>query len=298
MEKINTKDKIETYKLMIDTRLNEIFTTKKDYSYIVIDSIRYSLLSGGKRFRPILFLSMINGYGLDESKHIDVASAIEMIHTYSLIHDDLPAMDNDELRRGKPTNHIKYGEDIAILAGDLLLNCAFETLFNYIEQNQSIESIAAAKVIANLSGYNGMISGQVLDCISEGKEISKDELNFIHKNKTSALITAPLISAAILSKVDSEEKNMVKELGYNLGMAFQIRDDILDVNGDSKILGKDTGKDEKAGKNTYPKYYGLEKSEYICKKHVEKAISIIENLSVENKEFFIDIARNLCTRKK
>lgn len=289
---------IKIYQEKIDKRLDELTSYKKTYSDIIIESCRYSLFSGGKRLRPFLFLSLLDGYSLKNEEYIDIACAIEMIHTYSLVHDDLPAMDNDELRRGKPTNHVKYGEDIAILAGDLLLNMSYEIMLDFILKYPTSESIFAVKSISYYAGYNGMISGQVLDVITEEKEISKEELKFIHKNKTSALIIASLLSAAILAKVTEKERNIVKDFGYNLGMAFQIRDDILDIMGDKKLLGKSIGKDEKEGKNTYPKYYGLDESEKLCKEYTTNAINNIEKLSIKNKKYFKEVSQLLLMRKK
>lgn len=286
------------YKEKIDKRLEELTDVKTEHINTLVQSMRYSLLSDGKRIRPFLFLSIIDLYGLNSDDYIDIACSIEMIHTYSLIHDDLPAMDDDDMRRGRPTNHIVYGDDIAILAGDALLNYSFEIMLNFIYKNPNISNIKAVKKIANLAGINGMIGGQFLDVSSENKNISTEELDFIHKNKTSALITAPILSAGIICEVSNDEERHLSSFGYNIGMAFQIRDDILDILGSEELIGKKIGKDIEHHKNTFPKYYGLEKSEKICEEYIEKALEDIEKLTTSNKDFLKHVAYYLLNRKK
>ncbi len=201
------------------------------------------------------------------------ACAMEMIHTYSLIHDDLPAMDNDDLRRGLPTNHIEFGEATAILAGDALLNKAFETVSRYGASAPG--AMRAIAVMADSSGTEGMIGGQIVDIESEGRDIDIERLQYIHLLKTGAIIRSSCVIGAIIGGADEEEISAVDSFASNLGVAFQIRDDILDVIGSEKSLGKPTGSDERSEKNTYVKLFGIEKSEEMVKEYSKKALDAL-----------------------
>ncbi len=223
------------------------------------------------------------------------AAALEMIHTYSLIHDDLPAMDNDDYRRGKLTNHKVFGEGMAILAGDALLNTAFETMIKGSIDNE-ILGIKAMKVIAEASGVNGMIGGQVVDLESEHKQISAEVLNYIHKNKTAKLIQASLQAGAILTGAENKQIELMEKAGYKLGIAFQIQDDILDVIGNEKELGKPINSDLKNEKVTFVTMYGLEKSKEIVKKYSQETCEIFEMLG-ENGHFLKKLSQYLIDRK-
>lgn len=253
-------------------------------------AMNYSVKAGGKRIRPVLMSSfhMMLG-GCSETLPYFMA-AIEMIHTYSLIHDDLPAMDNDMLRRGKPTTHAAFGEAMAILAGDGLLNLAFETAADSFPtareegDKQLLSACSALYCLAKKAGTSGMVSGQSVDVESEKKgiEITRERLDFIYENKTAALLEASMMIGAILAGADPDTVEAAEKIGHNIGLAFQIRDDILDVTGDEKILGKDVGSDEKNGKNTYVTFEGLEASENDVKRLTDEAIAELTALKEKN----------------
>jgi len=231
------------------------------YPETVYEAMRYSLLAGGKRLRPILCLATCELLGGVESMAMPTACALEMIHTMSLIHDDLPAMDNDDYRRGKLTNHKVYGEDVAILAGDALLTYAFEYVAT---QTQNVPAEYTLRVIANLSkavGAEGLVGGQIVDLASEGvTDISLDTLNYIHTHKTGALLRVSVTSGAILAGADEAQVAILSQYANHIGLAFQIIDDILDITATSEELGKSAGKDVAAHKATYPSIWGLEES--------------------------------------
>lgn len=245
--------KIKQLKELVDNYLSNYFKNKGSYNSLIYDAANYSLNVGGKRIRPILFMLVYNMYKGKDKEIIDMAAAIEMIHTYSLIHDDLPCMDNDDLRRGKPTNHKVYGENIAVLAGDALLNEAMILLMDFSIKNGK-DALVAAREIAYAAGADGMIGGQVVDIINEGKKISKEELNYMHLKKTGELIRASIVAGAILAEVDKSEIELLNKFGLNLGLAFQIKDDILDVTGDVNKLGKNTLAD--GNKSNFITMYG------------------------------------------
>jgi geranylgeranyl diphosphate synthase type II len=226
---------------------------------MVLAAANYSLTAGGKRIRPVLLLAAARMLSADYSCAQAMSAAVEMIHTYSLIHDDLPCMDDDELRRGRPTCHVVYGEAIAVLAGDALLNRAYEILLKSIDLSAP-GSLKAARFIASSAGLSGMIAGQSLDLNSEGKKISMDELRNLHRHKTGALISAPLVSAALLAEADQKIIDNISEYADAIGLAFQIQDDILDVTAQQIELGKTVGKDARDQKSTYVSLLGLEEA--------------------------------------
>ncbi len=238
----------------------------------IYESMRYSLLAGGKRLRPILCLATCELLDGTPEMAVPTACALEMVHTMSLIHDDLPAMDNDDFRRGKPTNHKVYGDDIAILAGDGLLAYAFEHI---VENTRNVAPDRLLKVISQLGravGADGLVGGQVVDLESEGKtDISIETLNFIHTHKTSALLEASVVSGAILAGADDAVQASLLRYAQNIGLAFQIVDDILDITATSEELGKSAGKDLTAQKATYPSIWGLDESRRQALVLVEKA---------------------------
>ena len=226
-------------------------------------AMRYSVSAGGKRIRPVLCAEAARLFSDDLSGAIDAGCALEFIHTYSLIHDDLPALDNDDLRRGKPTNHKVFGEAIAILAGDALLTLAFETLSNApIEPARRVRTIAAVSAAAGT--VNGMVGGQVADIEAERKPVDAAGLEYIHRSKTAALIRASIVAGAIAGGATDEDVERLRRFGENIGWAFQVVDDILDVEESSAALGKTAGKDQAQQKATYPALYGLEKSREIA----------------------------------
>lgn len=266
----------------VNEYLKNYFENKGSYNKLIYDSVSYSLNVGGKRIRPILMLLVYNMYKGKWKDIIDMATAIEMIHTYSLIHDDLPCMDDDDLRRGMPTNHKKFGENIAVLAGDALLNEAMLLMMKFALENGG-NSLKAATAIAEASGSEGMIGGQVVDIINEGKEISKEELNYMHEKKTGELIRVSVLAGAMLANAPEEDMKLLNKFGSNLGLAFQIKDDILDVIGSVEKLGKNTLSDEEKHKSNFITMYGLEFCIEESRRLTEECISILKNLSVETK---------------
>jgi geranylgeranyl diphosphate synthase, type II len=245
------------------------------YPDTIYEAMRYSLLAGGKRLRPILCLASCEAVGGSVDLAMPTACAMEMIHTMSLIHDDLPAMDDDDYRRGKLTNHKVYGEDIAILAGDGLLAYAFEYIAT---QTQGVSADRLLKVIAHLAkavGADGLVGGQVVDLESEGKDISVETLTYIHNHKTGALLETCVVSGGILAGASEREIEKLSQFARNIGLAFQIIDDILDITATQAELGKTAGKDLEAQKATYPKLWGLEESKRQADKLVAEAKLIL-----------------------
>lgn len=270
---------------------------EEGYQKTVLEAMNYSVSAGGKRLRPMLMLETYRMFG-GTSKVIEpFMAAIEMIHTYSLIHDDLPAMDNDEYRRGRKTTHVVYGEAMAILAGDALLNYAFETAASAFVLDEGNPAIGKAfMILASKAGVYGMIGGQVLDVESEGKEIDADTLKFIHIHKTSALLESAMLIGAVLAGASEQQQRTVELAARELGLAFQIRDDILDVTGNIDELGKPVGSDEKNHKNTYVALEGLEKAKEDVKRYSESAIDRLKSLPVRN-EFLYELIEELIDRR-
>lgn len=259
---------------------------------ILTDSMRYSLLLGGKRIRPVLFLSTLDAYGYDYQSEMDFALALECIHTYSLIHDDLPAMDNDDFRRGKASSHKAFGEANAILAGDALLSYAFELLFSAC--SKSPRHIEAAKELSCAAGAEGMIAGQSADLYYSGKNAGEAELNFIYSNKTGKLLAAPIVMAGILA---SGEVKKLRMFGEALGYLFQLTDDLLDVKGNESAMGKTLGKDEKEDKLTCIKVFGLERSERLAKEYAQKCNDLLEALNGVDTAFMKELTEFVLKRE-
>ena len=247
---------------------------------ILWDAMRYSLFTGGKRLRPQLLLAACTGLGGDDNIAMPFACSIEMIHTYSLIHDDLPAMDNDDIRRGNPTCHIKYGEAMAILAGDALLNLAFEIMGDACKEHP--EHIEAMTTISRASGAYGMIAGQAVDILSENKSIDECALCYIHANKTGALFKACLDVGGILGGANDFQRSSLSEIGDSLGRAFQIRDDLLDITLSTEEMGKPAMSDIKNNKFTYVSLYGREQALEDCNALTSKAKGLIQKLQLKN----------------
>lgn len=277
----------------INAALEKYLPEKNNPQSEIYRAMRYSVFAGGKRLRPILMTESCKMCGGDINAVMPFACAMEMIHTYSLIHDDLPAMDNDDLRRGIPTNHIKFGEATAILAGDALLNRAFEVASEY--GKNAPNAMDALICLAKSSGTEGMIGGQVVDIASEGQDIDLDRLRYIHLLKTGAIIRSSCVIGAIVANADKAEIDAVDKFASNLGVAFQIRDDILDVTGDENTLGKPVGSDEKSEKNTYVKLLGVEKSEELVKEYSKKAADAL-SLFGDKADFLIRLADYLVNR--
>ena len=259
-------------------------------------SMAYSLMAGGKRLRPVLLMAAADAVGADGTKFLPVACALEMIHTYSLIHDDLPAMDNDDLRRGKPTNHVVYGEGIAILAGDALLTLAFTVIL----RQKAVSAEALLRVVDEVSraaGAEGMVGGQVLDLEAENRQISMEELRRVHTGKTGALFRAALRSGAILAGASEEQLSALTAYADHFGLAFQITDDILDVIGNAEEIGKPVGSDEKNHKSTYVTLTSLEMAQELARRTVAEAEAA---LSVFGQEatFLRELVAYLVNRKQ
>lgn len=249
----------------------------------IYESIRYSVFAGGKRIRPILLLMAYEAVGGKGDNVYPFACAVEMIHTYSLIHDDLPAMDDDDLRRGQPTNHIKYGEWTAILAGDALLNLAFEVMLEEAYKYPKESYIEAARILSIASGTRGMIGGQVIDIIAENQKADKETIDFIYKNKTAALMVAPVDMGAALGNATTKVKAALHRFAINLGMAFQIEDDILDIISTKEKLGKPIHSDIKNNKSTYVSINGLEEAQSEVKRLTYEAIEELNILGNQAK---------------
>ena len=291
----------DEYKSLIEEKLISYLPDTGEYAAILKESMKYSLSIGGKRIRPVLLLASCDIAGGDIEKAIPYACAIEYIHTYSLIHDDLPAMDNDDIRRGKPSNHKVYGEAMAILAGDGLLNSAAELI---AKQALSLKGDAdalyahsrATHEILSRAGASGMIAGQTADVVNEGKKASSELVRFIEEHKTADLLTAPVRAGLMLAQASEEMINDFSDYAFNLGIAFQILDDILDVEGDQNILGKTLGKDEEQGKCSYVNVHGPEKAREELTGLTAKAKQSISGYG-EDAFFFTKLADELENRK-
>jgi geranylgeranyl diphosphate synthase type II len=262
---------------VVDDALREIFPGPEGPAADVISAMQYSLFAGGKRLRPILCMAGAEAVGGEGKDVLPVACAIELIHTYSLIHDDLPVMDDDDMRRGKPTNHKVFGEAVALLAGDGLLTKAFHVMTSpdFVNRVRPNALLVVIGLIAQAAGYEGMVGGQVVDIESEGKEVDPHILEFIHTHKTGALISASVVSGAILAGAVEDQVKALTSYGQSIGLAFQVSDDILDIEGDSRVLGKNVGSDTRQEKITYPAVLGLKRSKEIQKELVERAIEFL-----------------------
>ena len=281
----------------VESLLKQYMPKEEGYQKTIIEAMNYSLSAGGKRLRPILAIEACSIVGGNIEDVIPFAVAIEMIHTYSLIHDDLPALDNDDLRRGKKTNHIVFGEDMAILAGDALLNYAFEVMLsNSIDKDNPNKYLKAINEIAKTSGIYGMIGGQVVDIQSENRQISKERLDYIHNNKTAAIIIGCMRAGAIIGNATEEQLENITKYAKNIGLSFQIVDDILDIIGDESKLGKKVGSDIENQKSTYPSLIGLEESKKVAYELIKEAKNSIELID-SNSKFLNGLADYIIDRE-
>ncbi len=290
------------YREIVEKHLLDFLPEIDHKSITVYEAMKYSLTAGGKRLRPVLLLASCEFAGGDIKNAIPYACAIEYIHTYSLIHDDMPEMDNDDLRRGMPTNHKMFGNAMALLAGDGLLSSAFEAMAKdellYFDDSENLKRrVRATYEIAKNAGCRGMVAGQVADIEAEGKQCSKEMLDYIHINKTAALIMGAVRAGAQLGGADTDMLNDLTNYAENLGLAFQIADDILDIIGDEKELGKKTGVDSENNKSTYPALYGLEASQQRLHELTENAVNALADY-YDNAEFFVDLVKDLEVRVK
>ena len=283
----------------IEEILKRYLPEAEGYQKVIMEAMEYSLMAGGKRLRPMLMQETCRLFGEEPETLKPFMAALEMIHTYSLVHDDLPAMDNDEYRRGKKTTHVVYGEAMAILAGDALLTYAFETAAKALDiepQNPGIGK--AIRILSAKAGIYGMVGGQTVDVESENTcDMTKEKLDFIYRLKTSALIEASMMIGAVLAGATGSEQKIVEAVASKVGLAFQIQDDILDVTSTMEVLGKPIGSDEKNHKSTYVTYEGIEKAKQDVADLLEKAIAQMETLVVKN-EFLTELLRYLISREK
>ena len=297
---MNISDEIAKRASDIEMRIRRFLPEQYEYQKTIVDAMSYSVLAGGKRLRPMLMeaaYQMFDRIGQDIDSFM---AAIEMIHTYSLVHDDLPAMDNDMYRRGKKTTHAVYGEAMGILAGDALLNYAFETVADALVRcNGDMRMIRAYAVLSRKAGIYGMIGGQVVDVESEkkGQKVDQNCLDFIYRLKTGALIEASLMIGAILAGASDEEVTFMEQAGTKLGLAFQIQDDILDVTSSLEVLGKPIGSDERNEKATYVAFEGLEKAKTEVERLSKEAVQILDGLKKDHtflKELFLYLIHREC----
>jgi Geranylgeranyl pyrophosphate synthase len=293
---MNLSTELNERRMYVDTKLDEYLPKECEYPEIIFKSMRYSVFAGGKRIRPIMLLAVNRMFGGSDDIAAPYACALEMIHTYSLIHDDLPAIDNDNFRRGRLTNHKAFGEDIAILAGDALLTHAFEVMSEAVCKSQDINGVRAMNAIAHGAGVNGMVVGQVVDVISDGKKLNKETLDFIHLNKTGAMIQGAFKAGALLAGATETSVELLDEAAKKIGIAFQIQDDILDVTSTQEELGKPIFSDEKNEKTTYVTLYGVEKSTEFVKQLSYEAMSILQSFGTRC-NFLEEMTRYLIDRR-
>ena len=293
---VELKQYLEARRLIVEEALEVALPQQDGPASRVVEAMRYSLFAGGKRLRPILCLAASESVGGEIQTAMPAGCALEMIHTYSLIHDDLPAMDDDDLRRGKPTNHKVFGEAIAILAGDGLLTEAFVLLsdYHFLLPERAVQVIG---VIAEAASYRGMVGGQVVDMLSQNKPADLETVQQMHSRKTAALIAAATESGALAGKGSEAQVAALARYGRGIGLAFQIADDILDIEGDSELLGKTTGADEARGKVTYPAAVGLERSRQAAKEMVDDALAALEGFD-DRANPLRSLAHYIITRKK
>ncbi len=293
------KEKAEKIEAVIGTYLPK----EEGYQKKVEEAMNYSVLAGGKRLRPMLLEETYKMFGGEGRVVEPFMASIEMVHTYSLVHDDLPCMDNDEYRRGRKTTHVVYGEGMAVLAGDGLLNFAFETAikaFRLARDEEEMKKIARALgIFAAKAGIYGMIGGQTADIEAENEEseATEEQLLFIHEHKTAALIQSAMMVGAVLAEASEGEVERIEKCAYNIGLAFQIQDDILDVTGSLETLGKETGSDAKNKKMTYVTLWGMEEAKKEVERLSEEALAILSSFGREN-AFLEELIRRLITREK
>lgn len=296
------KEVLASHVADIEAGMNEYMPEETGYQKTVFEAVNYSLLAGGKRLRPMFLYEAYRMFGGTDEKAVrPFMMALEMIHTYSLVHDDLPAMDNDEYRRGKLTTHKKFGEAMGILSGDALLNGAFETAFLAFDSETEAAQIGRAlKILGHKAGMYGMVGGQVVDVEKDGCFMDEDMLYFVHKNKTSALIEAALMTGAVLAGADEKQAAVMEQCGTDIGLAFQIQDDILDVIGDQEKLGKPVHSDEKNEKTTAVSVYGIDVCRQKVKEYTDRGIEALEALDIpgkEHQEFLVELMKSLVGRE-
>ena len=292
------KNFLSEKKVFVENSIN-LFLNELTYPTQIAEGMKYAVLNGGKRIRPILLLMILNLFDKDEKLGVPSAAALEMIHSYSLVHDDLPALDNDDYRRGKLTTHKKFGEAEGILIGDALLTHAF-----YILTEKNLNLLSPEKIVeivrltSSYAGINGMIGGQMIDIESENKKIDMETLKYIHKNKTGKLLRLPIEIGCVISETSKDIREKLEKFADLIGLAFQIKDDILDIEGDFETLGKPIGSDAELNKSTYPSLIGLDESKKLLQEIVDEAKNIIkENFSEEKGKMLIELTDYIAFRK-
>lgn len=295
---MNFKEEQKQRVEQIEEVLKAYLPEQDGYQQIIMEAMEYSLLAGGKRLRPMLMLETYRLFGGRTKVVEPFMAAMEMIHTYSLVHDDLPAMDNDDYRRGRKTTHVVYGEDMGILAGDALLNYAFETACRAFDmEDADLHAIGRAlQILARKAGIYGMIGGQVVDVVSTGEQISGEKLNFIYELKTGALIESSMMIGAVLAGASEAQVQTAESIAGKVGMAFQIQDDILDVTSTAEVLGKPIHSDEKNEKTTYVTWKGLDEAKKDVERLSKEAIEELKSLQPEE-SFLEELLESLINRK-
>lgn len=283
------KNYLKTKRELVDSNI-EYHLNKLEYPNVIVEGMRYSVLNGGKRLRPILLLMVLELFDKKIDLGLPIAVAIEMIHSYSLVHDDLPALDNDDYRRGKLTTHKKFGEAEAILIGDALLTHSFSVITDETKGVASDKLVKIIGMVSRYAGINGMIGGQTVDIESEKKKVSLETLKYIHENKTGKLIKLPVEIGAIISEATEEEYKALENYADGIGLAFQIKDDILDIEGDFEKIGKPIGSDLELEKTTYPSIFGIEKSKEILKEVISGAKRSLNIFPDEKIKVFLELA--------
>ena len=300
---MNFKEELQKKTLLAEQVIRKYLPEESGFSKNMAEAVNYSMLAGGKRLRPVFMYETYRMFGGREELVEPFMAAMEMVHTHSLIHDDLPALDNDEYRRGRKTTHVVYGESAAILAGDALLNYAYETAFAAFDMtcacgaSMQTRITQALKILGRKTGIYGMLGGQGVDVENDGKPLTREMLDYIYENKTSALIECAMMIGAVLAGASKEETEKIEQAAGRIGIAFQIQDDILDVTGSTKELGKAVGSDEKNHKTTYVTLEGMEKAGEKVRILTDEAIGLLQELPGE-KEFLTELLISLCTRRK
>ena len=294
---MNFKEELQKKTAEIEEILKGYLPEETGFQKTVLEAVNYSVLAGGKRLRPMLMQETFRMFGGEGDLVKPFMAAMEMIHTYSLVHDDLPAMDNDEYRRGKKTTYAVYGEAMGILAGDALLNLAFETASEAFHMEISPRTAKAFQILSRKAGIYGMIGGQVVDVESEGQPLSREKLDFIYRLKTSALIEASMMIGAVLAGATDQELASVENVASDVGLAFQIQDDILDVTSTLEVLGKPIHSDDKNHKTTYVTLEGLDKARKDVEEISQRALMTLRSLKYENR-FLEELIQMLITREK
>lgn len=296
---MNFKDERQQKIEEIEQILKAYLPPQEGKQKVIMEAMEYSLMAGGKRLRPMLMEETFKMFGGTSNIVRPFMAAIEMIHTYSLVHDDLPAMDDDDYRRGRKTTHIVFGEDMGILAGDALLNYAFETACTAFSEDpkEAVRIGHALQVLAKKAGIYGMIGGQVVDVSVDGKKVTADTLSFIYELKTGALLESSMMIGAILAGASEEEITVIEQVARKIGIAFQIQDDILDVTSTEEVLGKPVFSDQKNEKTTYVTLFGLEKAKRDVEQISEEAIALLGNLQREN-PYLEQLLKELIHREK